>query len=104
MESLSKEQAKRDFLKNCKNLIKKYPSKNITGECKNCFLFYIQDTYNFNAFIKNNQNYTDCYRIASFLQNSGLIKIKNGIAKENETTYIDCDKFSFLDSLGKNKI
>ena len=96
MELLNKEQAKRDFLKACRNLIKKYPNKNITGECKNCFLFYIQDVYNFNAFIKNNQNYTDCYRISSFLQDTGLIKIKNGIATSNETTYIDCDKFSFL--------
>ena len=105
MESLNKEQAKRDFLKNCKNLIKEYPSKNITGECKNCFLFHIQDNLdNFNAFIKNNQNYTDCYRIASFLQGSGLIKIKNGIAKENETTYIDCDKFSFLALSEGNRI
>ena len=110
MELLSKEQAKRDFLKNCKNLIKKYPSKNITGECKNCFLFYIQDIYNFNAFIKNNQNYTDCYRIASFLQDTGLIKIKSGIAKNKNKNkdrtmyYVDCDKFSFLNSFGKNKI
>ena len=109
MESLSKEQAKRDFLKNCKNLIKKYPSKNITGECKNCFLFYIQDIYNFNAFIKNNQNYTDCYRIASFLQNSGLIKIKNGIGNlkidEDRSTYsIDCYNFSFLELPEGNRI
>ena len=109
MESLSKEQAKRDFLKNCKNLIKKYPNKNITGECKNCFLFYIQDTYNFNAFIKNNQNYTDCYRIASFLQNSGLIKIKNGIVDskidEYRATYsIDCYRFSFLELPEGNRI
>ena len=107
MELPSKEQAKRDFLKNCKNLIKKYPSKNITGECKNCFLFYIQDMYNF-TFIKNSNNYTDCYRIASFLQDAGLIKIKSGIAKnKNEDRamyYVDCDKFSFLNSFGKNKI
>lgn len=109
MESLSKEQAKRDFLKNCKNLIKKYPSKNTTGKCKNCFLFYIQDIYNFNAFIKNNQNYTDCYRIASFLQNSGLIKIKNGIVNskidEDRSAYsIDCYNFSFLELPEGNRI
>ena len=104
MELLKQEKSKNDFLKACEKFIKEHPSKNITGECKNCFLFYIQDVYNFNAFIKNNQNYTDCYRIASFLQDVGLIKIKNGIANENKTTYIDCDKFSFLNSLGKNKI
>ena len=109
MELLSKEQAKRDFLKNCKNLIKKYPSKNITGECKNCFLFYIQDMYDFNAFIKNNHNYTDCYRVASFLQDAGLIKIKSGIIAKNKNEdktmyYVDCDRFSFLNSFGKNKI
>ena len=104
MELLKQEKSKNDFLKACEKFIKEHPSKNITGECKNCFLFYIQDVYNFNAFIKNNQNYTDCYRIASFLQDVGLIKIKNGIANENKTTYIDCDKFSFLNSFGKNKI
>ena len=104
METPEKEKSKNIFLKDCEKIIKEYPSKNITGECKNCFLFYIQDVYNFNAFIKNNQNYTDCYRIASFLQDTGLIKIKNGIANENKTTYIDCDKFSFLNSFGKNKI
>ena len=100
---------KRDFLKNCKNLIKKYPSKNITGECKNCFLFYIQDIYNFNAFIKNNQNCTDCYKIASFLQNSGLIKIKNGIVNLKIDEYvalysIDCYNFYFLELPEGNRI
>lgn len=108
MESLEQKKSKNNFLKACEKFIKKYPSKNITGECKNCFLFYIQDIYNFNAFIKNNQNYTDCYRIASFLQDAGLIKIKSGIAKnknEDRTMYyVDCDKFSFLNSFGKNKI
>ncbi len=105
MESLEQEKYKNIFLKACEKIIKEYPSKNITGECKNCFLFHIQDNLdNFNSFIKNNLNYTDCYKIASFLQDTGLIKIKNGIAKTNETTYIDCDKFSFLNSFGKNKI
>ena len=107
MEALEKEKSKNIFLKDCEKIIKEYPSKNITGECKNCFLFHIQDNLDdFRSFTKNNNsyNYTDCYKIASFLQDTGLIKIKNGIAKENETTYIDCDKFSFLDSLGKNKI
>ena len=104
MELLNKKQAKRDFLKNCRNLIKKYPSKNITGECENCFLYYIQSNLDFSAFTENNYNYTDCYKIASFLQDAGLIKIKNGIANENKTTYIDCDKFSFLNSFEKHKI
>ena len=104
METPEKEKSKNDFLKDCEKIIKEYPSKNITGECKNCFLLYIQSKLDFNAFIKYNHNYTDCYKIASFLQDTGLIKIKNGIAKENETTYIDCDKFSFLNSFGKNKI
>lgn len=109
MELLNKEQSKRDFLKNCKNLIKKYPSKNITGECKNCFLFHIQDAYNFNAFIKNNLNYTDCYRVASFLQDAGLIKIKNGIVSskinESKTAYsIDCYNFYFLVLPERNRI
>lgn len=107
MEAPEKEKSKNIFLKACKKIIKEYPSKNITGECKNCFLFHIQDNLdNFRSFTKNNNsyNYTDCYKIASFLQDAGLIKIKNGIAKEKETTYIDCDKFSFLNSFGKNKI
>lgn len=104
METSEKEKSKNDFLKACKNLIKKYPSKNITGECKNCFLLYIQSKLDFNAFIKYNHNYTDCYKIASFLQNSGLIKIKNGIANESKTTYIDCDKFSFLELPEGNRI
>ena len=109
MELLSKEQAKRNFLKNCKNLIKKYPSKNITGECKNCFLFYIQDMYDFNAFIKYNHNYTDCYKIASFLQDSGLIKIKNGTVNSKIDEYvalysIDCYNFSFLELPKGNRI
>ena len=104
MELLNKEQSKRDFLKNCRNLIKKYPSKNITGECENCFLFYIQSKLGFKAFTENNYNYTDCYKIASFLQDAGLIKIKNGIANENKTTYIDCDKFSFLVLPERNRI
>ena len=107
MEALEKEKSKNIFLKDCEKIIKEYPSKNITGECKNCFLFHIQDNLDdFRSFTKNNNsyNYTDCYKIASFLQDTGLIKIKNGIANESKTTYIDCDKFSFLDSLGKNKI
>ena len=105
MELLKQEKSKNDFLKACEKFIKEHPSKNITGECENCFLLYIQSKLdNFNSFIKNNLNYTDCYKIASFLQDAGLIKIKSGIAKKCETTYIDCDKFSFLDSLGKNKI
>ena len=104
MELLNKEQDKRDFLKNCRNLIKKYPSKNITGECENCFLYYIQSKLGFKAFTENNYNYTDCYKIASFLQDAGLIKIKNGIANENKTTYIDCDKFSFLVLPERNRI
>lgn len=109
METPEKEKYKNIFLKNCKNLIKKYPSKNITGECKNCFLFYIQDIYNFNDFIKRNQNYTDCYRIASFLQYAGLIKIKNGMVNskidEDISAYsIDCYNFSFLDLPEGNKI
>ena len=111
MEAPEKENSKNDFLKACEKIIKEYPSKNITGECKNCFLFHVQDDLdnlnNFRSFTKNNYNYnyTDCYRIASFLQDAGLIKIKNGIiANECKTTYIDCDKFSFLNSFGKNKI
>lgn len=106
METLEQKKSKNIFLKACEKIIKEYPSKNITGECKNCFLFHIQDNLDdFRSFTKNNNNYnyTDCYKIASFLQDTGLIKIKNGIAK-SKTTYIDCDKFSFLVSLGKNKI
>ena len=111
MESLSKEQAKRDFLKACEKFIKEHPSKNITGDCENCFLYYIQSNLNFRAFTKNNNNYTDCYRVASFLQDAGLIKIKSGIIAKNKSKnedktmyYVDCDKFSFLNSFGKNKI
>ena len=104
MELLKQEKFKNDFLKACEKFIKEHPSKNITGECENCFLFYIQSKLGFKAFTENNYNYTDCYKIASFLQDAGLIKIKNGIANENKTTYIDCDKFSFLNSFGKNKI
>ena len=107
MKTPEKENSKNDFLKACEKFIKEHPSKNITGECENCFLFHIQDNLdNFRSFTKNNNsyNYTDCYKIASFLQDTGLIKIKNGIANENKTTYIDCDKFSFLNSFGKNKI
>lgn len=104
MEAPEKEKSKNIFLKACKKIIKEYPSKNITGECKNCFLFHIQDNLDFKAFIENNCNYTDCYKIASFLQDVGLIKIKSGIANEDKTTYIGCDKFSFLNSFGKNKI
>ena len=104
MELLKQEKSKNDFLKNCRNLIKKYPSKNITGECENCFLFYIQSKLGFKAFTENNYNYTDCYKIASFLQDAGLIKIKNGIANESKTTYIDCDKFSFLVLPERNRI
>ena len=104
MELLTQEKSKNDFLKACEKFIKEHPSKNITGECENCFLFYIQSKLGFKAFTENNYNYTDCYKIASFLQDAGLIKIKNGIANENKTTYIDCDKFSFLNSFGKNKI
>ena len=104
MELLKQEKSKNDFLKACEKFIKEHPSKNITGECENCFLFYIQSKLGFKAFTENNYNYTDCYKIASFLQAAGLIKIKNGIANESKTTYIDCDKFSFLNSFGKNKI
>ena len=104
METPEKEKSKNIFLKACKKIIKEYPSKNITGECENCFLFHIQDNLDFKAFTENNCNYTDCYKIASFLQDVGLIKIKSGIANEDKTTYIDCDKFSFLNSFGKNKI
>ena len=104
MEAPKKENSKNDFLKACEKFIKEHPSKNITGECENCFLLYIQSKLDFKAFTENNCNYTDCYKIASFLQDAGLIKIKNGIANENKTTYIDCDKFSFLNSFGKNKI
>lgn len=109
MELLNKNQTQRDFLKTCRNLIKKYPCKNITGECENCFLYYIQDVCNFNAFIKNNMNYTDCYRIASFLQDAGLIKIKNGTVSskidESKTAYsIDCYEFSFLVLPERNRI
>ena len=104
MEAPEKENSKNDFLKACEKFIKEHPSKNITGECENCFLYYIHSNLDFSAFVKNNLNYTDCYKIASFLQDTGLIKIKNGIANENKTTYIDCDKFSFLNSFGKNKI
>ena len=68
------------------------------------FFIYIHSNLDFSAFVKNNLNYTDCYKIAYFLQDAGLIKIKNGIANESKTTYIDCDKFSFLNSFGKNKI
>lgn len=104
MELLKQEKFKNDFLKACEKFIKEHPSKNITGECENCFLFYIQSKLGFKAFTENNYNYTDCYKIASFLQDAGLIKIKNGIANESKTMYIDCDKFSFLNSFGKNKI
>lgn len=104
MEIPEKEKSKNDFLKACEKIIKEYPSKNITGECENCFLLYIQSKLDFKAFIENNCNYTDCYKIAYFLQDAGLIKIKSGIANESKTTYIDCDKFSFLNSFGKNKI
>ena len=104
MEAPKKEKSKNDFLKACEKFIKEHPSKNITGECKNCFLLYIQSKLGFKAFIENNCNYTDCYKIASFLQDAGLIKIKSGIANESKTMYIDCDKFSFLNSFGKNKI
>lgn len=104
METPEKEKSKNIFLKACEKFIKEHPSKNITGDCKNCFLYYIQDNLNFRAFMKNNNNYTDCYSVASFLQDARLIKIKNGITNESKTTYIDCDKFSFLNSFGKNKI
>lgn len=109
METPEKEKSKNDFLKACEKFIKEHPSKNITGECENCFLYYIQSNLDFSAFVKNNLNYTDCYRIASFLQDTGLIKIKSGIVgskiNENKITYsIDCYKFSFLNSFGKNKI
>ena len=108
MELLSKtkeqEKSKNDFLKACEKFIKEHPSKNITGNCENCFLLYIQRKLDFKAFTENNYNYTDCYRIASFLQDTGLIKIKNGIANENKTTYIDCDKFSFLELPEGNRI
>lgn len=104
MKTPEKEKSKNDFLKACEKFIKEYPSKNITGECENCFLLYIQSKLDFKAFIENNCNYTDCYKTASFLQDAGLIKIKNGIVNKNKTKYIDCDKFSFLNSFGKNKI
>lgn len=104
METPERKKSKNDFLKACEKFIKEHPNKNITGECKNCFLLYIQSKLDFKAFIENNDSYSDCYRVASFLQDAGLIKIKNGIANENKTTYIDCDKFSFLNSFGKNKI
>ena len=104
MKTSEKEKSKNDFLKACEKFIKEYPSKNITGECENCFLLYIQSKLDFKAFIENNCNYTDCYKTASFLQDAGLIKIKNGIVNKNKTQYIDCDKFSFLNSFGKNKI
>ena len=104
MKTPEKEKSKNDFLKACEKFIKEYPSKNITGECENCFLLYIQSKLDFKAFIENNCNYTDCYKTASFLQDAGLIKIKNGIVNKNKTKYIYCDKFSFLNSFGKNKI
>lgn len=108
METPERKKSKNDFLKACEKFIKEHPSKNITGECKNCFLLYIQsnlhDFKDFKDLTENKYNYTDCYKIASFLQDVGLIKIKNGIANENKTMYIDCDKFSFLNSFGKNKI
>ena len=104
MKTPEKEKSKNDFLKACEKFIKEYPSINITGECENCFLLYIQSKLDFKAFIENNCNYTDCYKTASFLQDAGLIKIKNGIVNKNKTKYIDCDKFSFLNSFGKNKI
>lgn len=104
MEIPEIKKSKNSFLKACEKFIKEHPSKNITGECENCFLLYIQSKLDFKAFTKNNNNYTDCYKVASFLQDAGLIKIKNGIANENKITYIDCDKFSFLNSFGKNKI
>lgn len=60
MEAPEKEKSKNDFLKACEKFIKEHPSKNITGECKNCFLFHIQDNLNnFRSFTKNNRNYTD---------------------------------------------
>ena len=101
MELLKQEKSKNDFLKACEKFIKEHPSKNITGECENCFLLYIQSKLDFKAFTENNYNYTDCYKIASFLQDAGLIKIKNGTVNskidENRTAYsIDCYEFSFL--------
>ena len=109
MEAPEKENSKNDFLKDCEKIIKEYPSKNITGECKNCFLFHIQDNLDFSAFVKNNLNYTDCYKIAYFLQDAGLIKIKNGTVNskidENRTAYsIDCYEFSFLALPERNRI
>ena len=109
MKTPEKEKSKNDFLKACEKFIKEHPSKNITGKCENCFLLYIQSKLDFKAFTENNCNYTDCnytdcYKTASFLQDTGLIKIKNGIVNKNKTKYIDCDKFSFLSSFGKNKI
>lgn len=111
MELLNKEQGQGAFLKACEKFIKKHPSKNITGYCENCFLYYIQSNLNFRDFTKNSNNHTDCYRIASFLQDAGLIKIKSGIITKNKNKnedrtmyYVDCDKFSFLNSFGKNKI
>ena len=104
MELLKQEKSKNDFLKACEKFIKEHPSKNITGECENCFLLYVQSKLDFKSFTENNYKYTDCYKIASFLQDAGLIKIKNGIANENKTTYIDCDKFSFLVLPERNRI
>ena len=115
MELLNKEQGQGAFLKACGKFIKEHPSKNITGECENCFLYYIQsDLNNFRVFTKNNHNYTDCYRVASFLQDAGLIKIKSGIVDKKNKIHnknenitmrsIDCYNFSFLNTFGKNKI
>ena len=104
MELLKQEKSKNDFLISCEKYIKEHLSKNITGECENCFLLYIKNKLDFKASTENNYNYTDCNKIASFLQDAGQKKKKNGIANESKTTYIDCDKFSFLNSFGKNKI
>ena len=53
MELLKQEKSKNDFLKACEKFIKEHPSKNITGECENCFLLYIQSKLDFKAFIEN---------------------------------------------------
>ena len=99
------EQQKADFLKTCGKLIKKYPSKNITGKCRDCFLFYIRQNNidDFKAVTKT--NYDDCYIIASFLQDIGLIKIKSGIINiSNSVHVIGCCDFSFLSLPMVNKI
>ena len=62
MEAPEKENSKNDFLKACEKFIKEHPSKNITGECENCFLLYIQSKLDFKVFTENNYNYTDCYK------------------------------------------